>query len=120
MSTGLALAWIWKIICAAQVHRALRYGQWERSYRIYEQILRESPLARGMLGALVLKKPRLRRRIYTVLKVRASTALTSKYFYNINYELHYPLVHLDPWDGWDGWWVLPPFDPKPPLYIQRA
>lgn len=85
---GIAVAWIWKIVCSAHVRRSLKHGLVERSYRTHERAMGKSRIARSLLSELALQAPHLRERIYATLKMKASTALTSKYFYNVNYELH--------------------------------
>lgn len=88
----LAIAWIWRIMCNVHVRRLLKHNLSERSYRTHERALRKSPTAVSLLDSLLSEMPHMHGKIYTALKAKASTALTQKYFYNINYELH---VHAD-------------------------
>lgn len=75
-------------MCSVHVRRLLKYNLSERSYRTHERALRKSPIAVRLLGDLLLATPHKHGKIYAVLKAKASVALTPKYFYNINYELH--------------------------------
>ena len=88
LDAGIAVAWIWKIVCKRHARRLLKHGLAERSYRTHERAIGKSPIARSLLSELTLQAPSMCERVYRTLKVKASVALTRKYFYNINYELH--------------------------------
>lgn len=85
---GLAVAWIWRIVCSTHVRRSLKHNLVERSYRTHERAMGKSRIARSLLSELASQAPHMHGRIYATLKMKASTALTPKYFYNVNYELY--------------------------------